>query len=208
MSITRTALTDDSGSGTDGTIINNAWLTNLYNAIDALGGKKEFWIPAKDWVPATNGPCASLATRASGAAYQDYQHLAFDGTTAEVAVTNFVWPKSWNLGTITYKVYWSGIAAGAGGVTWQIGGRAHSDGDTYNVAPGTAVQVNDTFIAIDTVHVSAESAAVTLAGTPVAGDIVRLELWRVPSDAGDTRAADANFIGLRVIYTTAAITDD
>lgn len=36
MAITRTAITDDSGSGTDGTIFNNAWKTELYDQIDAL----------------------------------------------------------------------------------------------------------------------------------------------------------------------------
>lgn len=36
MKITRTAIVDDSGAGTDGTVINNAWKTELYNQIDAL----------------------------------------------------------------------------------------------------------------------------------------------------------------------------
>lgn len=34
MAITRTALVDDSGQGTDGTILNNAWKTELYDQID------------------------------------------------------------------------------------------------------------------------------------------------------------------------------
>jgi hypothetical protein len=38
MPITRTPLVDDDGSGTTGTVLNNAWQTNLYNAIDALAG--------------------------------------------------------------------------------------------------------------------------------------------------------------------------
>jgi hypothetical protein len=41
MAITRTAMIDDDGSGTTGTIINNAWKTELYNQIDGavtLGG--------------------------------------------------------------------------------------------------------------------------------------------------------------------------
>lgn len=33
--IVRTALTDDDGTGTTGTVLNNAWLTALYAAIDA-----------------------------------------------------------------------------------------------------------------------------------------------------------------------------
>jgi hypothetical protein len=35
MAITRTAMIDDDGSGTTGTIINNAWKTEFYNQIDA-----------------------------------------------------------------------------------------------------------------------------------------------------------------------------
>lgn len=34
MAIERTAITDDSGTGTDGTIINNAWKTELYDQMD------------------------------------------------------------------------------------------------------------------------------------------------------------------------------
>ena len=35
MAITRTAMIDDDGSGTTGTILNNAWKQELYNQIDA-----------------------------------------------------------------------------------------------------------------------------------------------------------------------------
>jgi hypothetical protein len=39
MAITRTAMIDDDGSGTTGTIFNNAWKQELYNQIDgAIGG--------------------------------------------------------------------------------------------------------------------------------------------------------------------------
>src|SRR5262245_50417469 len=35
MGITRTAITDDDGSGTTGTVINNSWKQELYDQIDA-----------------------------------------------------------------------------------------------------------------------------------------------------------------------------
>lgn len=38
MPITRTPMIDDDGSGTTGTIINNAWKTEFYNQIDAVAG--------------------------------------------------------------------------------------------------------------------------------------------------------------------------
>jgi hypothetical protein len=36
MPITRTAMIDDDGSGTTGTILNNAWKQELYNQVDAF----------------------------------------------------------------------------------------------------------------------------------------------------------------------------
>jgi len=54
MAITRTAMVDDDGSGTTGTIINNAWKTELYNQIDAAdagaGG-----ITSGTWLPTLQG---------------------------------------------------------------------------------------------------------------------------------------------------------
>lgn len=38
MPITRTIMTDDDGSGTTGTILNNAWLQTIYGQIDTLVG--------------------------------------------------------------------------------------------------------------------------------------------------------------------------
>lgn len=45
MAITRTAMVDDDGSGTTGTIINNAWKQEFYNQIDALAGAPWIDIP-------------------------------------------------------------------------------------------------------------------------------------------------------------------
>jgi hypothetical protein len=49
MAITRTAMVDDDGSGTTGTIINNAWKTELYNQIDGALGSGLYtsgtWLP-------------------------------------------------------------------------------------------------------------------------------------------------------------------
>jgi hypothetical protein len=49
MAITRTAMIDDDGSGTTGTILNNAWKQELYSQIDAfvlnMGTVAEPWVP-------------------------------------------------------------------------------------------------------------------------------------------------------------------
>lgn len=43
MTIGRTAMTDDDGTGTTGTIFNNAWKTALYDEIDALFATGGAW---------------------------------------------------------------------------------------------------------------------------------------------------------------------
>lgn len=44
MAITRTPMVDDDGSGTTGTIINNAWKTEFYNQIDAADATVGAWV--------------------------------------------------------------------------------------------------------------------------------------------------------------------
>lgn len=53
MAITRTPIIDDDGSGTTGTIINNAWKTELYNQIDALPSVAGVWTA---YTPTWAGP--------------------------------------------------------------------------------------------------------------------------------------------------------
>jgi hypothetical protein len=43
MAITRTPIIDDDGTGTTGTVIDNAWKTELYNQIDGLAGGTWAW---------------------------------------------------------------------------------------------------------------------------------------------------------------------
>lgn len=45
MPITRTAIIDDDGSGTSGTVIDNAWKQELYNQIDGLAAPLGAWSP-------------------------------------------------------------------------------------------------------------------------------------------------------------------
>lgn len=48
MPITRTPIVDDSGQGTDGTVIDNAWKQQFYDQIDALVGGVNALTP---WTP-------------------------------------------------------------------------------------------------------------------------------------------------------------
>jgi hypothetical protein len=60
MPITRTPIIDDSGTGMDGTVLNNAWKQELYNQIDAMGGV------TNSPPVTTTGPITSLPLPAGG----------------------------------------------------------------------------------------------------------------------------------------------
>lgn len=167
-----------------------------------LVGKETIFLPASSWIArTTNGPAFSLIELATNDVM--LQTLDFDQTTSEGAQFMLLMPKSWNESTITFKVVWT-AASGAGTVTWNLSAFAASDDDALDTAFGTAVGVTDTLIAANDAHITAESAAVTIAGTPAEGDMVILQIAR---DIVDTLTADAKLIGVHIYITTNAAID-
>ena len=92
--------------------------------------------------------------------------LDFDKDSDEFAQFAVAFPKSWNAGTVTFQFFWSGIAATTG-VELTLAGVAFADNDSIDTAYGTAVAVADAAQgAVEELLVSAESGAVTIAGSP------------------------------------------
>ena len=134
--------------------------------------------------------------------------LDFDKDADEAAQFNVCFPKSWNLGTITYQVWWAGIAATTG-VAWGLQGVAVGDNGIIDVAYGTAVVVTDDAQgAVEELLVSAESGAVTIAGSPADNDLCYFRIFRDVSDGNDDMAGDARLLGVKLFFTTDAETDD
>ena len=84
---------------------------------------------------------------------------------------------------------------------------ARSNDDPLDTAYGTEVNVSDTLIATEDVHISPESGAVTVGGTPAEADLVLFALSRKTGDAGDTLTADARVLGVKITYTRNSYTD-
>jgi hypothetical protein len=80
-------------------------------------------------------------------------------------------------------------------------GRSFANDDAIDQAWGSAQTVTDTLTATGDVCVTTESNAITLAGTPTAGEFVILRAYRDADSGSDTLAADANLIGIKVYYT-------
>lgn len=171
-------------------------------------GRHAIPIMASSITPSVTGGCAALATIASAANQPDITTLNFDPTTEEYAQFSFPMPKKWDEGTITFKALWSHAATTVNfGVAWKLQAVAVSDDDAIAVAFGTAIAVTDTGGTTNDEYTTAESAAITIAGSPAAEDLVFFRVFREPSNGSDNMAIDARLHGLILYVNTDSETD-
>lgn len=198
---TATLTTDGTTDGLRGTIA-------AAGAGGTVVGKQTIWIPASAMAPATTAGCAALAQLETTSNKVNYPVLDFDATADEHAHFNIAFPKSWNLGTVSFRAYWSSTATDTDGVAWGLQAVALSDNEAIDAAWGTAVVVtDDAQSAAGEIYITDESTAITIAGTPAAEDLVMFRIFRDVSDANDDMAEDARLIGIKVFYTTNAGND-
>jgi len=178
------------------------------NDITGFTGKQTIWIPASAMIPATtSGPLVSQVEETTNK--HNYSTLDFDASADEYATFEIMMPKSWDEGTIEFYVVWSSTATGTTGIAFALQGVAVADGDDSDVAYGTAVLVTDDNISnAGDVLISAISAAVTIAGTPVAGELCQFRVYRDVSDANDDMTEDMQLRGVQILYNTNTLKDD
>jgi hypothetical protein len=86
-------------------------------------------------------------------------------------------------------------------VRWGCAGRSYGDAETLDQALGTAVTVDDSATTTaNQVLISAATSAITLGGTPAAGEWVRFRIYRDP--ANDDINVDCRLLELRITYTS------
>lgn len=178
------------------------------STLTALGqGKSTIYIPAGAMITSTTSGAAS-ASLESTTNDVNYKVFDFDASADEHVHFNIVMPKSWNEGTVTFKVVWSSTATDTDGVAWGLQAVAISDNEAIDATWGTAVVVtDDAQSAAGEIYVTAESAAVTIGGSPAEGDIIFFRLFRDVSDANDDMTEDARLIGIHLYWTSNAATD-
>src|SRR3990167_6801300 len=173
----------------------------------ATVGKQTIWIPASAmWARTTNGPAAVSRELTTGGDVM-VKGLAFDTTTEEAAQFYIGFPKSWNKGTITFQAFWTNVnGLTTETVSWGLSAGAFTDDDAIDTTDlGTEVRVSDTWLAANDMHVTAESAAITVGNTPIDGDMVIGQVAR--SVANDNMTGDAELLGVKIFFTTNAATD-
>ena len=166
-----------------------------------VAGKETIWVPAVAMYPNTTNGCADLeqVELSNG---PEIKTLDFDKDSDEFAQFAVAFPKSWNEGTITFQAYFTADSTNTGTVSWALSGVAIADNDSVNTAFGTAVAptakahsgtAND-------LDVTAESGAVTIAGSPSTDEEVFFQIQRDVSE--DSLTADAKLLGIKIFFTT------
>lgn len=163
-----------------------------------LQGKETIWVPAGAMVSRTTNGAASGSAESTTNKVMT-KSLDFDTTTQEFAQFTVRFPKSWNEGTVTFEPIWS-AASSSGTCEFALQAVALSNDDALDTAFGTEQVSADTLIATGDVHVGPESSAITIAGTPAAGDLVFFQAKRNVSN--DTLGADARLLGIVLFFTT------
>ena len=171
-----------------------------------IAGKETIFVPASAMYPNSTNGCGDIdQTELSNG--PELKFLPFDKDSDEFAQFAVCFPKSWNEGTVTFQAFFTADSTNTGTVSWALNGVAIADNDSINTAFGTAVAptakahsgtAND-------LDVTAESGAVTIAGSPSTDEQVFFQIQRDVSE--DSLTADAKLLGIKLFFTTDAAND-
>ena len=182
-------------------------LNQLDGTVAKTAGKESIWVPAGAMYPSTTNGCSALTQVETTALRPDLKVLDFAAAADDFAQFSVAFPKSWNEGTITYQPFWTVTGTNTGTVVWQLGGIAVTSDATINTAFGTLIAT--TALAhsgtSNDLMVSAESGAVTIAGSPSTDDVCFFQINNDAGAAGQTGAV--RLIGIKIFFTTDAKND-
>jgi len=172
-----------------------------------IAGKETMWVPASAMYGPTTNP-ADAAQVETTATRPDLKVFDFDASTKQYTQFTVAMPKSWNEGTLTYIVYWSPSTTNTGNAIFGLQAVACADSDTIDVAYGTAIEVTDAGIGtVEDQQITSESSAMTVAGSPAAGEQTYFQLYRDAADGSDTFTGECRVLGVKIFYTTDAAND-
>lgn len=169
-----------------------------------LSGRKSVWIPANQMTSRTTNGAFLTSREINGITVPV---MAFDSAADEGVNFSYNFPKSWDAGNIRFRPHWTGTGGSAAQtVQFELRGGCFANDAAINTTGfGTAVAVDDAFIANDDVHSFAESGNVTLANA-AENQVAFFELIRDVSD--DDYGADAELIGIELYYDCDTLNDD
>ena len=170
-----------------------------------IAGKETIWVPASAmYGNTTNGAEAAQTELGNG---PELKTLDFDKDSDEFAQFAIAFPKSWNEGTVTFQAFFTANTTNTGDVAWQMQAVALADNGDLNTAFGSDVGPAGKAMSgtANDLAVTAESGALTIAGSPGVDEYVFFQIFRDVS--ADNLTADAKLLGVKLFFTTDAAND-
>ena len=179
-------------------------LNSNFSNLDYLNNKinSQIILLASSLTPNASGPStpADLNTASNNTqfALMDFPHTD-PAYWADIAIPM---PADYNGGTVTAKFYWTANSTSTNSVVWLIRAVAIADDEVIDVAMGTSQTVQDANKSTAyKLNISDATPALTIAGTPAAGELVAFRILRLCNDAGDTLAVTARLLAVVITYT-------
>lgn len=129
----------------------------------------------------------------------------FDASTTEYVQFQMRMPKSWNESTITARFLFTSATGLTGTAVWTISAGSVSSGDALDAAFGTAQGITGSITVTGGYVETAETSAVTIAGSPAENDLVTFQIARTASQG--TLSGDAKLIHVVLTLTFSAPND-
>jgi hypothetical protein len=161
---------------------------------------KQLWVAG--WKPTVTNGCGNAAQIEMSTNKNVYDYLPFDKDAIEYAYANIAMPDDYTGGVIYFKPYWLHPATTTNfKVSWGLQGVSFDNDDSLDASQGTAVYVNDVGGTTSDLYKGDLSTAVTIDGSPAAGDLVQFRASRKADDGtNDTLAVDAYLISDMIWY--------
>ena len=182
-------------------------------SLSTLGAMKRgvhsIWIPAGSFVArATQGAASNTVELTTNDVMIKTYDFTASSSVPEAVQFMLAMPKSWNESTFSGEHYWTCVSSSAtGDVVWSTRMVGFDNDDAMDASWGTAVEVTDTFLSKHDMHISSAFSGVTPAGTPSTDAMIAIEVSRASSEAADTLAVDASYLGMRLKMTFDAADD-
>ena len=185
----------------------------LAQVVALVMGTKRYdniFIPAGAMVPsATNG--ATPGTIDFTNVKRDT--MAFSNAVGQGAEFSVVMPEDWDGGTVRAKLMWTAYdstkAEQGEVVAWKIGAVSTPDEGAITVAPTNYATVTDNLSQVNELHRTGSTGALTMDGTPGAGNLAHFVVKRDPTaETANPMDTEALLLGVWLQYGRTVVTEE
>jgi len=143
-------------------------------------------IVAAALMPTTTSGAGTPSQVETGTNKHNFKSMAFGNTAKAYATAVFDLPEGYDGGSIKAFISWYSTGTTSNGVRWGVQGASIADGESLDPTWGTAVEITDN--ATGAAYRKLKTAvinSITLSGTPAAGEMASIRVYRDPTHGDD-----------------------